>query len=157
MAVKMVRRYKLLPGSEEDLEQAANLVLASLMDKSEGYRITAAKNAMLRELSNWLPSGLSDLESKKEKVPVSFSSFPPSMDVSGEEEDDCIGFLEEDRLHAKLKDMDQRHRIIVEMKYGLNGADVHSVDSIAFKLGDHAQTVRCLLAEALEMLGETWK
>lgn len=148
-----IRRYFHLPHAvTEDLAQSATLALLKLPGKSAAYRITAARNAMLGQVSTYF--GLSPGHKLGNKIPVilSFSEAEwPEADSFGAE---SIERLDQEKTLRLLGGMCQRHRIVVEMRFGLRGAAEHRWEALASKLGVTVIAAQSIFDEALEELRE---
>jgi DNA-directed RNA polymerase specialized sigma24 family protein len=156
LAGKMQRTYHLPPGTDRDLIQAACVALCGVQGKSIGYQVTVAKNAVLAELRSYLPRGFRKgaIRDAVDRMPIGFHEFAIDPEPPPNRGSVTYSFVDEERMLKVLNDLPQRSRIIVEMRFGLNGAAAHRWEWIANKLGCHVQTAQSVFDEALEQLRE---
>ena len=82
---------------------------------------------------------------------VSFGDLIPGESAAPEEQ--VTLSLGQDALRRAIADLPDRHRQVVELRYGLNGdADPHSLEEIGRRLGLTRERVRQLEKDALERL-----
>ncbi|MDP3439140.1 MAG: RNA polymerase sigma factor RpoS [Azonexus sp.] len=116
--------------------------VAALIDKTPAeVRHTLSLNEHIASLD--APLEIDSSLSMAEMIADEGNSDPESLLQSSE-----IGFLLDDWL-AQLS---ERQRVIIERRYGLNGADVATLDMIATDLGLTRERVRQIQLEGLDRL-----
>lgn len=161
---KLERRYRLLPGTDEDLISVATLTLYRLEGKTVGYRIAAARNAVLHEMRKYLPRGykcgsVSHLK-RPDDIPITVYFDDVKQEPHRRCEERGFSFFDEEKILTLLDDLPQFQRIVVEMRFGLNGADPHDNDGprgwlrIASRLGATVCQTKNAFEEAIETMRE---
>lgn len=147
LPVHVVKEINVVLRAMRHLESAENRDstverIALLIDKSvEEVRRTLSLNEHIASLD--APLEIDPNHTMAEIIPDDGSHDPESLLQSSE-----IGYLLDDWL-AQLS---ERQRQVIERRYGLNGADVATLDTIASELGLTRERVRQIQMESLDRL-----
>ena len=148
MSGKLRRYYRLPAGADEDLVQSAIVALLRLTNKPPSYRMIVARNAMFGEVQRSFGLTSHSLELGRHTELTSLSD----VDAAHDETEAIALRIDQQKLLVMLAGMCQRHRIVLEMRFGLRGADEHHWQEIASKLGIGILTAQSIFDEALEEL-----
>lgn len=91
-------------------------------------------------------------------MPISEDVNKPILDTIGQEEDDPVEYLNQDKLRKNLSKwlsrLSPKQKAVVEYRFGLNDQDPLTLDQTGQEIGLTRERVRQLQAEALKLLKE---